>query len=563
MAARVDSKDERLVQSDAKVTRAQKRAQSVSYLTIPAESLDGSSLSYHFRTPNRETGVGRYLVQHVEGTITMDVQYDPDSADNWFYEKYEGAVVPTLRTWPLAGVTQQCSVTINNDTQNYGGLSQWVRAAEKIRLTTADGNRSLSGTASSPEVFNDPCAEQGRFQNNITTGEGVLQRGAGVEQAAAVKIVGYTCELITPPPVSFARITVAFSIDEPLVVPPFVVDRVDPPALYGVDYVRVSSSIANIEQIFHLLPWGINGAVNMTQQGAYALNLSAASLRVSFVKPHDICAKVQRVLISTPTLYSTSLNCSVAAPQVDANNQQTNPRLWSTVQVSSGPLQLTRVPKYAVVWASPPKSWLPNNDGNSQPSGPFGYLFASDIILPIRGCSVDVLDRTRVLSGAAAEQLYEISLKNGLEASQWSFLGSPSLNAASRSNKSGVSWQTKAFGYANSAPIVLDFAEDLDLPANVSPGDLCALNFNITCTVANNLGGSNFLLPAAFTQTVTLPDPVAPGDVIPVLPAIAWPTYLGWDVDSPASALSSVTLNTLFIYERVLVTAGGSTHVEG
>lgn len=559
--------DERLSQSEGRrADKTQKYAKTVTYASIPAISLsDPTRLEYDIRLPTNEAGLGRYVCHHVEGTITLTTPAIPSVGDGWYNTIFPGTVVPTIRSWPLAGVTSQCSVTINDSTECYGNLSQWVRAAEKVKITTLDGARALSGTSSAPAVYNDSCAEHGRQQNQVTIGEGLLQRGDGVWPSAAARVTNYTMAggLL---PGSDIVLTVSFSIDEPLVVPPFVLDKVDPPALYGANIVRVMNRFERPERILSLLPWGIAGNFNMTQLGSISVVFTSAALRVSYITPQQRYAPIQRVPISVPVLYSatTRFAAPIGAPfsPIDINSQLTAPNSWYTGTVSSGLLQLSKVPKYALIWATPPAFFLPALVDNYAPTGPMGYLFAADAILPIRNCSINVCDRTEQLRTASPEQLLEISQKNGSTCDMWSFLGSPSLSAGTRDIASQAATQTRAFGYASSSPLVIDFDQDLSLPQGVRSGQSYGLNLSVSCVVANNLGGSSFLLPDEPSASVTVNGPLPANDV-PVDFRTRYQSYSSWENDSYPSELGSAVLNVLLVYEKELVTERFSTRVEG
>lgn len=488
-----------------------------------------TQLSYTITPPSPNTGIGRYVTQHVEGTFT--VTFTNDASALAF-----GTFLPTLRRWPIASITSNCTVQVNNSTISYGSINQWVRAFAQVQIPSELGTGVLSGTAAAPIMFNNSNAEYHRLSNRLGNGVGTGDSGDAtwLPRSAQITSVTKNVTAYVDAANNTTVYTIMFSIDEPLFVPPFTACSADREALFGVNNIIINSQLENVAKMFHLMAATSSQAIPLTTTepaiplanwpaATTQLTISRASVNVEYLTINDssLIAVPKRSILNAASLqyYTTPLNVAVAAGTSSPNN------FLTTVQ-STNSVTLSVIPRMAIIWATL---------GQTLTNGPFSFT-EPDPLLPIRGCQIQAFNKTSILGGASAEQLYEISHRNGLRAAMWQFLGAGSQTpyfstAAAVGNDNRI----RRLGFANACPVVVDFARDLGLEPGTAPGLNQQTQFQVTCTIANNLNGADLVTVTPGTGAVTI-------------------TTINGGL-----ALANIELNILFVTDGVLVCEGGAS----
>jgi hypothetical protein len=102
---------------------------------------------------------------------------------------------------------------------------------------------------------------------------------------------------------------------------------------------------------------------------------------------------------------------------------------------------------------------------------------------PITTCSVNCYDKSSLLAGSTVEQLYEMSLAAGLNATQAQFMGLPITDQSTDATPPQYTATN------NGCPLVIDFA-NLSLPPGIAPGVDIQTQLQFTLGAGNNLFGS-------------------------------------------------------------------------
>jgi len=452
------------------------------YQTVNASNQsDTNQLTYTITPPSPNTGVCRYVRQHISGSaVVVGTNFTGLGNAN-----------VCLRPWPIASITASCNVQVNNSSITYGSMSQWANVYSRVQNPTFNAITAQSGTATAPDVYATMlCNSQ-----NGATGQfdpaGQAARGDGV-------FMSRMCQITSLEQNNSGQFTVNFTIDEPLIVPPFTADSSTHEALFGVNNIVVTSQFTNIGK---LLQVALGGEATLQSVN---VSFSQAYLSVNYITMSSKSLSQQPIesIINAPQFqfFQTSVNASLPAPPTN------NPASFTGVVISSQSVTLPVIPRLAIVWASLPTSLTTGVSG----------VNTVDTFLPITSASVQAYNASSVLAGATSAQLYEISQRNGLRCSQWQFQGLPSyINSVPAAP--GI---FEIAGYASGAPLVIDFARDLTLDEGLSPGMAVQSQFQIQCVVNNNLGATQY---------------------------------------SAAVDLSSVNLNVLFVTDGILLTQGGAS----
>jgi hypothetical protein len=129
---------------------------------------------------------------------------------------------------------------------------------------------------------------------------------------------------------------------------------------------------------------------------------------------------------------------------------------------------LPRAPKYIIIYATAPLS------SQSDP----GSATYPDICYPITNVSISAYDRSGLLASCKPQQLYELSLSNGLHATMNQYLGSDIIG-----NNAGTWGRLATY---SGQPLVIDLTKDCSVADFIANGVDVQTQFTATCTILNN-----------------------------------------------------------------------------
>lgn len=469
--ARVDLKDERIIRV------INEGPSSSTYQAFNASSQSNtSSTIFQINPPSTHVGVGRYLRLRIVGSARF--------TGTGLATNTEAVAQVALRAWPLANAMSSCQVQINNANIAYSQQASFMPAFARVSNPVINQNTYQSGTATNPDLFtnyNDITGSiNSPFASALAIPSGEYVPHTRTEQITALNY-GVFADPAPGQPDSF--IDVAFDISEPILVAPFCADASNVEAIYGISQMNIAINWANIQRMFSVALVGANASIT-TFNPAFA----SQQLLLNYVSPHanTITHGIPTQVYNCPglQLYQTTAAVDLAGPKQGSitNNVYTAPVI-STTQANTNTITLPRCPRLAILWVT---------DVPGVNITPPSACTVPDRCYPISNVSVNCYDKSGLLAGADARQLYEMSVAAGLNATQAQFLGLPIYGNAD--------WG--AIGPAavyTGAPLVIDFT-NLSLPDGIAPGVDIQTQLQISFTVANNLFATNGGVGQALTN---------------------------------------------------------------
>lgn len=461
--ARVDIKDEKIVRV------VNEGPSSSTYQTYPATNQSStSSTIFQINPPSSKMGVGRYLRLHIQGSATFTGTNLGNLASF------------ALRAWPLASIMTSCQVQINNANIAYAQQNQFMPAFARVANPVINQTTYQSGTATNPDLYTDynDCVEtlNSPFISalDITAGE----------YAAHSRTEQITGMYRSP---DNTKVIVYFDIAEPILVAPFCADSTNIEALYNVQSMNIAINWGTLHKMFSVAnlsttPFG-------SQITGFDVAFTTQELLINYVAPHEntLTTFMPTQVYNAPSLqlFTTATSSLVTAPvQASVVTSSSGvvtytPASFKTATITSNTITLPRCPRLVIAWVTDPTAI------NLSPITACGV---PDRCYPVTAASVNCYNRSSLLAGASPQQLYEMSIAAGLNATQSQFLG--------RAIYSGQASDVNAASYVNGAalpsavytgaPLVIDFS-NLSLPPGIAPGVDIQTQFQITLSFINNL----------------------------------------------------------------------------
>jgi hypothetical protein len=248
----------------------------------------------------------------------------------------------------------------------------------------------------------------------------------------------------------YTSLTFDANIVEDLIASPFLYNATADPqkAIFNLNNVNITMSFNYLQR---MLSYSIPAGATIT--GVSAVFNSQAIL-CQFVAPFENSITNRTMPTSYNYSYIQSTDTTIA-----------NLPIGASVQVSTNTQQLSIIPDMFLIYV------IPSVDSLTQvsPSLP-------DFFFPITNININIGMRQSVLGQATQFQLWQLYKKNGGIA-DWS-----RFSGASVVDSTGV--KTNLGG----APLILSVAQDLNLPATSTVGEVESSNFSANLTVYNNTG---------------------------------------------------------------------------
>ena len=434
---------------------------SSTYQTFQPNNVNSTSSSiYQINPPSTKVGVGRYVRQRIRGyCVFTGTNLTPEN------------VTVALRAWPLASIMSSCQLQINNANIAYSQQNTFMPAFSRVCNPVINQVSYQSGTATFPDTLNsygDAAAlVNGPFANACEAANGSASRSR-TEQITGIN---YT---------SATSLIVSFNITEPILLAPFTADTNQVEALYGVSQMNIVINWANIHKMFS---FALTGGATLT---AMTPTFQDQALLINYVSPSEDtltasmptqvynCPSIQLYTTQTSSTASPTPGVVVAAPN-DASYtggvfRPANPSMFTGATTNT--ITLPRCPRLAIIWVS---------DTTDIALNPVSAAAIPDRIYPISSLSVNAYNKSSLLAGSSPEQLYEMSLAAGLNATQAQFLGLPCIN---QEQTGDITPAANAAVY-NGTPVVIDFA-NLSLPPGIAPGVDAQTQLQFTLNFNNN-----------------------------------------------------------------------------
>ena len=342
-----------------------------------------------------------------------------------------------LRAWPIHQMMSNLQMQINDGTLAISP-NLYINALAMVGNTNEEQGGIQSSTATAPDLVCGYSSVVGTVASPFANGLDMNQSPNASVRTAQITNVVYN---------GTTSAIVYWTVSEPLILSPFSYSSDTKKSFFGVSTLNITINYNNTQRcICYATPAGATVS-------AVSTAFTAQSLQISLVAPTESAL----TLIPRSILYdysSIQMIPTTAGGTLSANG--------GSLQVSSNSIELSVIPSKFIIFACPAFS-----DTNSVSS------CIPDFFFPISNVSCQYGLKSGLLSGASQPQLWDISRRNGVNASYNRWAGSPVWDSAS---------QAAIYG---SAPLVLDVAADLGLDTSLSPAMNVRTQFVINCTITN------------------------------------------------------------------------------
>jgi len=387
----------------------------VSNVPFAANNASSSSLTFNINVPSNNVFIDRDMT--ITATVLMAVDVSIDASA-------QGAVFPTspadswnqilkfgtncsLPAFPLQSLMNTLSVTINNATVT---TNMKDTLYELLRLTNMKKNHLQRTTPTMLDKYAD-YNQSNELDNNPIHGFGKALESDNVPNGAysnvqfcdangnAVTEQTYALPKAAPASKKLQKtIYYKYTVTEKLVLSPFIFseENDDEVGLYGINNIQIIANMGDASR--NLRIWNNSSVTTFSNVRFNGQN--------PFNKPM-VNAVFRTPSLSIP-LPEQSIVPFLETPRyVSANNNITIPAGGSQRLQMSG-ITLTQIPDMLLIYVKPQQ--MPSNYG--------------DFYLPIQDITMMFDNRSGLLSSMTREQLFEISVKNGLNMDYNQFLGS-------------------------------------------------------------------------------------------------------------------------------------------
>lgn len=425
-------------------------ASQMTYKTINAISYSGSSVQFTCPPPNVNIAVDRKVFI----TMTLELEFDTTDPALLGIGSTSGP-----RSYPLSKICNNVSIAINNNTvttniSDYADAllhynnDQSVRQFELSRTPTMlDTMQDYRQFLSQP-FFRSQAGPAGRELLGLGSARNPL---ASYGENSTENARGGFTGVVVPSASTGQNVKVLFTFTEPLFISPLLFGDRDSMGLYGIQTFDITLNMGNLKRC-----WSRAAATDLADPASSGANLLNVIIkdnpkaRFCYLTP-----QINQVLSSDSTYsypyysidrYSTSAGSAPGDLDI--------PAVGSTM---SNNIQFSSIPRRIYVFLRRTNGDLDSESVAVPPNVLTTYpvISKTDTYARINAVSVNFNNRSGLLSGALSEDLYHMSVRNGLKSSwdQW--------------NK-----------YQGSV-LCIDLARDLSLGPIEAPGVLGSYQFSI------------------------------------------------------------------------------------
>lgn len=406
--------DSRIVQPQPRYA-VNEGAVEVSNVPFAANNASASSLTFNINVPSNNVFIDRNMTMTATVLMAVDVAINATAqgavfpvspADSWEQILKFGSNC-ALPAFPLQSLMNTLSVTINNATIT---TNMKDTLYELLRLTNMKKNHLQRTTPTMLDKYAD-YNQSNELDNNPIHGFGKALESDNVPNGAYSNVEfcdangnpvaedTYAYPKVAPPgDILNQTIYYKYTVTEKLVLSPFIFseENDDEVGLYGINNIQIIANMGDASR--NLRIWNNSPVVSYSNVRFNGQN--------PFNKP------VVNAVFRTPSLSiplpEQSIVPFLETPRyVSANNNLTiAPGASQRLQMSG--ITLTQIPDMLLIYVKPQQ--MANNYG--------------DFYLPIEDITMMFDNRSGLLSSMTREQLFELSVKNGLNMDYNQYLGS-------------------------------------------------------------------------------------------------------------------------------------------
>ncbi|HXS59223.1 MAG TPA: hypothetical protein VN703_00225 [Candidatus Sulfopaludibacter sp.] len=433
--------DPRLKLSNERVFAAIQGGRVISGQTFPATVINNSSLAITCNPPSRGVAISRRVRKRFRYDIS--ITGTNTGGGPLLNPGYYGP-----RNMPIAMTTISESWQLENDTvtqqpiQQYAQCLQWYHNDFDVR------NREYGESPSMLDQFQNYADGANSIRNPL---------GGYGDNSYETTRAGFSQFQVLTNPVGGGGGTATLTLicTEDTYVSPFVFgkDSEYSSALVGINNMTYTATFGNLANVMSLVQnQGVPGVVNIT---AVTVDLKSAELLFNYITP-QITETLPSSLVSpyfSPILYPFNYNQTIAP--------------GGSVSITLGNVQVTSIPQRMYIFAGPAQSAKTPYISDS-------YMALSPIGNPIQL----TWNNNQYLSSMTAQQLYDMSIKNGLR----------------------MSW-TQFSNFVGSI-VCIEFGTDIGLDANEAIGTLGNYQLNVTANFINT-NSSLSIVPTLYVLVVS------------------------------------------------------------
>jgi hypothetical protein len=404
-----------------------KGGQTVTWQSYPSTSFtsSGSQITISCNPPSRDIIIDRRVFLSCSFTVTFTGTGNP---------LLNLGTTDGLRAYPLASVINSIGFQIGNTNVTAAPLYQYWPALSRYHNSQDSQDRNYSMTPAYPDQYQ-------QYSDWKSLGSGRNPLALQGENPAVNPRGGFPVTVVSN---GNGTAQVTFTVTEPILMSPFLFAKDDTESgLTGIQNMNFVCTLQNLERLWSHDSTNGNSITN------YAVTLNSASLLFKYITPAQGFEPPKAIswpyfnVVSYPTTTSNAITSG------------------SAVSIVQNTVQLDGIPRRLYVYVR-------QQDSDLKAS-------SSDSYFGITGMTVQ-FNNSIYLSSANQQQLYDMSVKNGLQ----------------------MSWPQ--FSKYCGSVVCMNLGEDIGLQPNEAPG--VAGQYNLTITVnATNLASSS-ITPALFVVAI-------------------------------------------------------------
>ena len=406
--------DSRIVQTQPRYA-VNEGAQEISNVSFAANNASASSLTFNINVPSQNIFLDRTVSITATALMAVDVAVNATAAGQEFPVSPEDSWNQILKfgsncalpAFPLQSLMNTLSVTINNATIT---TNMKDTLYELLRLTNMKKNHLQRTTPTMLDKYADYNLSN-ELDNNPIHGFGKALESDNVPNGAFTNVEfcdangnpvnedTYAYPRAAPQGnVLNATIYYKYTVTEKLVISPFIFSEEsdNEVGLYGINNIQIIANLGDASR--NLRIWNNKPTVSFSNVRFNG--------QTPFLKPMVNCV-FRTPSLSIP-LPEQSIVPFLETPRYLSANNNLTIAPGATQQLQMSGITLTQIPDMLLIYVKPQQ--MANNFG--------------DYYLPIQDISMMFDNRSGILSSMTREQLFDISVKNGVNMDYNQWLGS-------------------------------------------------------------------------------------------------------------------------------------------
>ena len=418
-----------------------KGGQTVTYTSYPATSYSNSNFNFTTNPPGKKNVLDRVVI--IETPVELDFVGPGDASANRIIQEGRDA----FRSYPISSITSTLTSTINGFPVSLE-LNQIVHTLSRFHTPMEDKNGFASLLPQMEDTYQNYSDADIGNNNPLSS---YPSNSTQVPRGAYPMLVN---------PNTNTNATVTAILREYLILPPYLFDSSEAGGLTNLDTLEFNFVLSpNLARI-----WS-RSTLNTVPLTSLTVNFGQPSILLGWITP--------RLTQNIPSLMSYpyfQISKYITNQPVGAIPAWAYPLPPTAVEIKSNVIQFNSIPRKLYFWAKQSDTII-----NASLAA---TVNTPDVFLPITRVNISWDNLDGVLSGASQENLYDISISNGMKIPfvEW--------NGVSQHIQIPVAQAATGLGLSG-GPLCLELGKDLGLRDNQAEGALDKINFQLRLTVQN------------------------------------------------------------------------------